>query len=315
MSWLRIEGRMPHHRKIAPLSDAAFRLHVTAKAWCVEEESDGKVPTKVPATLPAAPRGKKLDVIVTELVDADLWEPVDGGYLIHDFLVYNPSAAESEAARAAKSFAGSLGGKRSAEVRASKPQAAASANGKQEASRAQAAAQANGKQNSSPIPIPIPTPEGEIPPPPSEPRNGPLPKDSFGDTLRKQPPGRRLDVLRVWERFKLRLKYPPRTKFRGDFDEDAKRIADRIDAYDEATCLAICDVAPADGMVNGTTDERGQTHDSVLYVFENQNTFNRLLRAAESAQAPKLLSAVEASRRARDIEPDDGAPVPVGGAA
>lgn len=101
MSWLRIEGRMPQHRKIAPLSDRAFRLHITAQAWCVEEESDGLVPSGIPQTLTASPRGKALKDTIAELVAAQLWDVVDGGYRIHDFLEYNPSHAQQEALRAA----------------------------------------------------------------------------------------------------------------------------------------------------------------------------------------------------------------------
>jgi len=155
VSWLRIEGRMPHHRKVAPLSDAAFRLHVTASAWCVEERTNGLVPVKVPATLPAAPRGKALAKVLTELVEAGLWDEVAGGHAIHDFLKYNPTAEEAEAMRQAKAAAGALGGKRSAATRASKRQACASAGGQ---AGAQPSAQANEQQNSSPIPIPIPIP-------------------------------------------------------------------------------------------------------------------------------------------------------------
>jgi hypothetical protein len=137
-------------------------------------------------------------------------------------------------------------------------------------------------------------------PTPSEPSEPKEPRpDPFGDTLRKSPPGRRLDVLRVWERFKTALAYPPKTKFRSDWDDDAKRIAERIDAYDEATCLAVVDAAPLDGMVSGRTDEFSQKHDTVAYVFENQNTFNRLLRAAEKSKAAPAPSASDAMRKAR----------------
>lgn len=101
MSWLRIEGRMPQHRKVAPLSDAAFRLHVTAQAWCVEEETDGQIPLAIPGTLTSAPRGRALGKAIEELLDAQLWESEAAGYAIHDFLKYNPSHAQKEADRQA----------------------------------------------------------------------------------------------------------------------------------------------------------------------------------------------------------------------
>lgn len=145
--------------------------------------------------------------------------------------------------------------------------------------------------------------EEKIPLPPSEPeQSGPPPRDPMGDTLRKQPPGKRADVLRVWEAFKTALAYPPRTKFRGPWDDDARRIADAIDQYDERTCIAIVAEAPRDGMVNGTTDERHQRHDSVHYVFENQDTFRRLLRAAEARK--RRDSGIDPVARAAAAEPD-----------
>ena len=79
MSWLRIEGKMPTHEKVAPLSDAAFHLHVTAKAWCVEHETDGRMRTGIPGTLTRAPHGKALTAAIKELVDAVLWEATNDG--------------------------------------------------------------------------------------------------------------------------------------------------------------------------------------------------------------------------------------------
>lgn len=147
-------------------------------------------------------------------------------------------------------------------------------------------------------------PRGEkTPPTPSEPEPvRPPPRDPFMDTLRKRPPGKRADVLRTWDAFKLALGYPLKTKFRGDWDQDAIRIADALDAYDLETCLAVVEQAPRDGMVNGTADENKQKHDTVAYVFENQNTFNRLLRAAEVAT--KKARAAGGLERSMTAEPD-----------
>lgn len=124
MSWLRVEGRMPQHKKVAPLSDTAFRLHVTAMAWCVEERTDGRVPINIPATLPAAPRGKILQKALDELVAAGLWIVVGDQtqWTIHDFLSYNPSAAQAAELASARALAGRTGGKRSASAKQSAKQ-------------------------------------------------------------------------------------------------------------------------------------------------------------------------------------------------
>jgi hypothetical protein len=122
LSWFRIEGRMPNHRKVAPLSDAAFRLHVTAGCWSVEERTEGNVPRDVPGTLPAAPRGHRLTKAIEELTSRGLWEETEDGFRIHDFLRYNMSNDEA----AAKAAAGSLGGKQSGKSRRRKKEADAS---------------------------------------------------------------------------------------------------------------------------------------------------------------------------------------------
>lgn len=134
MSWLRVEGRAPQHAKIAPLSDAAFRLHFTAMCWCVEHLTDGAVPGGIPATLPAAPRGKKLASALEELEDAGLWHKSALGWTVHDFLDWNMSAAETLARKEARARAGAAGGLAKAKQTASKRLASATAKAKQTAS-------------------------------------------------------------------------------------------------------------------------------------------------------------------------------------
>ena len=138
MSWFRIEGRMPQHRKVAPLSDAAFRLHITSGAWSCDEGTDGLIPGPVVPTLTAAPRGKRLIDAIQELLDAGVWDLRDNVYQIHDYLDWNISAAELAKRRADKVSAGQAGGKRSGEQRRSRTEAAASALLKQTRSKTQA---------------------------------------------------------------------------------------------------------------------------------------------------------------------------------
>ena len=111
MSWFRIEGRMPHHRKVAPLSDAAFRLYISAGCWSVEERTEGKIPSDMPGTFARAPRGKALPKAIAELTSRGLWEAVVDGYQIHDFLEYNLSNADSDSLASKRSDAGKLGAK------------------------------------------------------------------------------------------------------------------------------------------------------------------------------------------------------------
>lgn len=132
MSWLRIDDSFPAHPKVAPLSDAAFRLHVTAKAYCCQFATDGFIPEDALVTLPAVARGAALKRAIAELARIrpgqrhPLWEAVESGWKVHDFLEYNLSAADGRALSEARRAAGKRGGQKSGETRRSKSEALAS---------------------------------------------------------------------------------------------------------------------------------------------------------------------------------------------
>lgn len=98
MPWARLDDRFPTNRKVALLSDAAFRLYVTAICWSTENLTDGVIRTKelrVVANVRAAGRRAQ------ELVDAGLWEQTPDGWVIHDFAEYQPTAEQVREDRAA----------------------------------------------------------------------------------------------------------------------------------------------------------------------------------------------------------------------
>jgi hypothetical protein len=94
VTWVQIDDQFPEHRKIAGLSDAAFRLHFSGIAYCSRQLTDGlieadAVPTLVRKFRPAA---------LAEIVDRGLWKPITlpgapkpAVYEIHDYLQWNPS--------------------------------------------------------------------------------------------------------------------------------------------------------------------------------------------------------------------------------
>ncbi len=100
MGWLRLDDAFGDHPKIIGLSDRAFRAHVMGLLYCARHLTDGIVPRA------AAPKV----AAVRELERAGLWTSTrGGGWLIHDFLDYNPSKAETLDKRSAKSMAGAKG--------------------------------------------------------------------------------------------------------------------------------------------------------------------------------------------------------------
>jgi len=97
MTWLKTDDKFPEHRKLRRLSDGAYRMHHTAMCSCAKDETDGRV---TEADIEDMQHGDRLRKYVDSLVSAGLWDAIDGGWLIHDFLHYNPSHAVQDARRA-----------------------------------------------------------------------------------------------------------------------------------------------------------------------------------------------------------------------
>lgn len=156
MTWFRVDDRAAFHRKIVAAKNEAVGAFFRAGAWSSGEGTDGFIPRDV-AVLIAADR------IWARLVEVGLVEVEADGWRIHDFLDWNPSAAEIAERREAQSEqkrrAGAAGGRRSGEARRSKreaePKQAASALLRQEPKRNEAPSRPD------PDPDPDPPPSGE----------------------------------------------------------------------------------------------------------------------------------------------------------
>ena len=94
MAWAKIDDKFPEHEKVVGLSNAAFRLHVSAICYASRNETDGRI---------SQAAAKALHGVASrtgELVEAGLWERNGVGWKIHDFLQYNPSHEQLEKKRA-----------------------------------------------------------------------------------------------------------------------------------------------------------------------------------------------------------------------
>jgi len=98
MPWARFDDTFPAHRKVRRLSDGAFRLHVTAVCFSSHDLTDGLITHEDLEELTAI---KQADKRVNELVLRGVWEPVADGWIIHDYLDYNPSRKQVMADRSA----------------------------------------------------------------------------------------------------------------------------------------------------------------------------------------------------------------------
>lgn len=109
MTWVKLDDALPEHQKLVDLSDRAFRVHITALCYCNRLLTDGHIKRGALRIVGASPRH------VTELVAAGLWDANGaGGWIVHDYLDYQPSKADVEKAHTDKQRAGSAGGKAAA---------------------------------------------------------------------------------------------------------------------------------------------------------------------------------------------------------
>lgn len=106
MPWVTKDDQFPEHPKNWALSDAAYRLHDAGIHYCNRHQTDGRVPaSKVRSLVP-----KFRPAALCELTDRAMWVPLgNGDWEVHDYLDWNKSKAEIDAARAARSKGGRKG--------------------------------------------------------------------------------------------------------------------------------------------------------------------------------------------------------------
>jgi hypothetical protein len=120
MPWANFDDQFPTHPKVLPLSDAAFRLHVSGVCYSAAHTTDGLIEAHAVPIL--APRFKRSTLL--ELLRRDQWHALgqggcgtetcpaegrEGCYRIHDYLEWNRSSETIEAERERKRKAGRKG--------------------------------------------------------------------------------------------------------------------------------------------------------------------------------------------------------------
>ncbi|QCX77646.1 hypothetical protein C9F11_20055 [Streptomyces sp. YIM 121038] len=105
MTWFKVDDTAHAHPKLLKAGNAALGLWVRAGAYAAQHLTEGVIPGVVAQLYGTAPQARKL-------VASGLWHPADhdctrckqpasGDYVMHDFLIYNPSRARVEDDRAA----------------------------------------------------------------------------------------------------------------------------------------------------------------------------------------------------------------------
>jgi len=119
VGWVRVDDQFADHPKLANIGPLGWGLWLAGVAYCNRHLTDGYIPRSVAVRLACPevvhPSGQvwrlmrqtddgetaPVDMawVIDLLVAAGLWHPVPGGYQVHDYLDYQPSAAEVHAAR------------------------------------------------------------------------------------------------------------------------------------------------------------------------------------------------------------------------
>lgn len=90
MAWFRLDDVFHAHPKVLAAGNAAVGLWVRAATYSAAYELDGRVPAHVAEGYAGRPREIEL------LTESGLWLPNGHGFVIRDFLQYNPAADNGE---------------------------------------------------------------------------------------------------------------------------------------------------------------------------------------------------------------------------
>lgn len=95
MPWFKLDDTFGGHPKVEQAGNAATGLWIRCAAYSAQYLLDGHIPLEV-----ARRYGKPSEI--QALLDSGLWATNgDGGYVMPDYLDYNPSKEQVEADRAA----------------------------------------------------------------------------------------------------------------------------------------------------------------------------------------------------------------------
>lgn len=103
MGWIRVDDAFYDHHKFARVGALGTAAWIAGLAHCNRNLTDGFISEKAAQRLidcrglgtytsNMSGRDAEPQDGIDELVDAGLWDEVDGGYRIHDYLDYQPSA-------------------------------------------------------------------------------------------------------------------------------------------------------------------------------------------------------------------------------
>jgi hypothetical protein len=88
--WIKLDDQIAHHPKLMAAGPVASWLFVAGLGYCNKFLTDGFIPSAALGTLGGV---KNAATVAEVLVRTGIWEKVPGGFKVHDFHDYNPTAA------------------------------------------------------------------------------------------------------------------------------------------------------------------------------------------------------------------------------
>jgi hypothetical protein len=286
LPWVRIDDEFPHHPKVTTVGPFGVALQVAALCYSNHFLTDGFIPYGAVRTLLDFNRlgeniGDRVEVwvelggmnIAERLVEAGMWDEVEGGFQIHDYDHYQPSRVEVEAER------------KKNRDRVAKHRAGRGNKGRNPKGNAASNAITNGDVRGAPVPVPVPpgVTEGD----PTAETNG-LPTVAASQATRPESQDT-IDVFEAWKATLPPGSRPRLTPTRRDAIKAALKRYDRQDVLDAAQ-----------GWVNDPWPERAQHNDlaQLLHMGSKRKPKN-ILEAMRDLQ--RNGRPVTAGRRTREL--------------
>lgn len=109
MAYIQVEASVRTHRKFLKAGPAASWLWLCGVGYCQDGLTDGFIPYEAIDFLGI--KGATARKLKVTLVAVGLWDEVPGGWMVHDYLKSNKSAAAVAEVKAKRGSGGNLGGR------------------------------------------------------------------------------------------------------------------------------------------------------------------------------------------------------------
>ncbi len=111
MAWARIDDAFFNHPKVRKAGKDAVIFHMAALCHSNAFTTDGFIANDMLELIAVQAFQRKANGLADRLVECGLWDRIEGGYLIHDYLEYNYSKQQVEEIKSKRSAAGKQGGR------------------------------------------------------------------------------------------------------------------------------------------------------------------------------------------------------------